>query len=66
VEIILPENCPEKYIKAYIFFIFQWIECKFENEQNRRIERPKNDGKKKWTYEGFENVKYISIYLTSI
>jgi hypothetical protein len=24
-----------------------------KNEQNRRIERPKNDGKKKWTYEGF-------------
>jgi hypothetical protein len=24
-------ECPEKYIKAYIFFIFQWIESKFEN-----------------------------------
>ena len=22
-------ECPEKYIKAYIFFIFQWIEFKF-------------------------------------
>ena len=33
---------PEKYIKAYIFFIIQWIEFKFEN------------------------VKYISIYLTNI
>ena len=31
-----------KYIKAYIFFIIQWIEFKFEN------------------------VKYISIYLTNI
>ena len=35
-------ECPEKYIKAYIFFIFQWIEFKFEN------------------------LKYISIYLTNI
>ena len=35
-------KCPEKYIKCYIFFIFQWIEFKFEN------------------------VKYISIYLTNI
>jgi hypothetical protein len=35
-------KCPEKYIKAYIFFIIQWIEFKFEN------------------------VKYISIYLTNI
>jgi hypothetical protein len=34
-------KCPEKYIKAFIFFIFQWIEFKFEN------------------------VKYISIYLTN-
>ena len=34
-------KCPEKYIKAYIFFIIQWIEFKFEN------------------------VKYISIYLTN-
>ena len=33
---------PEKYIKAYIFFIIQWTEFKFEN------------------------VKYISIYLTNI
>jgi hypothetical protein len=24
-------KCPEKYIKAYIFFIIQWIEFKFEN-----------------------------------
>ena len=42
MEIIWPENChemswkcPEKYIKAYIFFflffINQWIEFKFEN-----------------------------------
>ena len=23
-------KCPEKYIKAYIFFIIQWIEFKFE------------------------------------
>ena len=49
MEIIWPENCQEmswkcseKYRKAYIFFIFQWIEFKFEN------------------------VKYISIYLTNI
>jgi hypothetical protein len=35
-------ECPEKYIKAYIFFIFQWIVFKFEN------------------------LKYISIYLTNI
>ena len=35
-------ECPEKYIKAYIFFILQWIEFKFEN------------------------LKYISIYLTNI
>ena len=35
-------KCPEKYIKAYIFFIIQWIEFKFEN------------------------LKYISIYLTNI
>ena len=35
-------KCPEKYIKAYIVFIIQWIEFKFEN------------------------VKYISIYLTNI
>ena len=35
-------KCPEKYIKAYIFLIIQWIEFKFEN------------------------VKYISIYLTNI
>ena len=35
-------KCPEKYIKAYVFFIIQWIEFKFEN------------------------VKYISIYLTNI
>jgi hypothetical protein len=35
-------KCPEKYIKAYIFVIIQWIEIKFEN------------------------VKYISIYLTNI
>jgi hypothetical protein len=45
----IPENwpemswkCPEKYIKAYIFFIIQWIEFKFQN------------------------VEYISIYLTNI
>ena len=24
-------KCPEKYLKAYIFFIIQWIEFKFEN-----------------------------------
>ena len=49
MEIIWPENChemswkcPEKYIKAYIFFIIQWIEFKFEN------------------------LKYISIYVTNI
>jgi hypothetical protein len=24
-------TCPEKYIKAYIFFIIQWIEFIFEN-----------------------------------
>jgi hypothetical protein len=24
-------KCPEKYIKAYIFFIIQWIELKFGN-----------------------------------
>ena len=24
-------KCPEKYIKAYIFFIIQWIEFKFGN-----------------------------------
>ena len=24
-------KCPEKYIKAYIFFIIQWIEFKFDN-----------------------------------
>ena len=24
-------KCPEKYIKAYIFFIIQWFEFKFEN-----------------------------------
>jgi hypothetical protein len=24
-------KCPEKYIKAYIFFIIQWIEFNFEN-----------------------------------
>ena len=24
-------KCPEKYIKAYIFFIIQWIEFKFKN-----------------------------------
>ena len=24
-------KCPEKYIMAYIFFIIQWIEFKFEN-----------------------------------
>jgi hypothetical protein len=35
-------KCPEKYIKAYIFFIIQWIAFKFEN------------------------LKYISIYLTNI
>jgi hypothetical protein len=35
-------KCPEKYIKAYIFFIIQWIEFKFEN------------------------LKYISIYVTII
>jgi hypothetical protein len=36
-------KCPEKYIKAYIFFFtIQWIEFKFEN------------------------LKYISIYLTNI
>jgi hypothetical protein len=35
-------KCPEKYIKAYIIFIIQWTEFKFEN------------------------VKYISIYLTNI
>jgi hypothetical protein len=35
-------KCPERYIKAYIFFIIQWIEFKFEN------------------------LKYISIYLTNI
>jgi hypothetical protein len=23
-------KCPEKYIKAYIFFIIKWIEFKFE------------------------------------
>ena len=27
-------KCPEKYIKAYIFFIIQWIEVKFENVKN--------------------------------
>jgi hypothetical protein len=35
-------KCPEKYIKAYIFFIIQWIEFTFEN------------------------LKYISIYVTII
>ena len=35
-------KCPEKYIKAYILFIIQWIEFKFEN------------------------LKYISIYVTII
>ena len=35
-------KCPEKYLKAYIFFIIQWIEFKFEN------------------------LKYISIYVTII
>ena len=28
---------PEKYIKAYIFFIIQWIEFKFENSKCIRI-----------------------------
>jgi hypothetical protein len=30
-------KCPEKYIKTYIFFIFQWIEFKLENVKYIRI-----------------------------
>jgi hypothetical protein len=39
-------ECPEKYIKVYIFFIFQWIESKFENlkyinnRENSELFRP--------------------------
>ena len=42
IDLKIVMKCPEKYIKAYISFIIQWIELKFEN------------------------VNYISIYLTNI
>ena len=44
-------KCPEKYIKAYIFFIIQWIEFKFENVKYNSIyltNIKKEIKKKKW------------------